>query len=184
MAWPGKGKSRFAVQFNAHLTQGALLSALAGAAAVPTLDGPLIIDLADIIYSTTADPEQLFAEAAGLGAIVPYFMADDPCYSFLRLEPDGTVIEAAEKRAPWFIFAQTNKDRQARAKIMQCVRHRHIKDEKTVGIGKLYQATNVSGKTIRLDVECLRCCGTMRSVREQKIHKRHRRVVGRIMGDD
>jgi hypothetical protein len=81
-----------------HLSQGALLSALAGAAAVATLDGPLIIDLADIIYDSEADPERLFAQANNLGAIVPHFTADDPCYSYLRLGPDGAVIEAAEKR--------------------------------------------------------------------------------------
>lgn len=81
-----------------HLSQGALLSALAGAAAVATLQGPLIIDLADIIYSTDMDPERMFAAAADLGAIVPCFMADDPCYSYVRMDVDGTVMEAAEKR--------------------------------------------------------------------------------------
>jgi hypothetical protein len=82
-----------------HLSQGALLSAFAGAAAVTALDDPLIIDLADIIYETNADPERIFTQAPDLGAIVPYFTADDPCYSFLRLGPDGFVMEAAEKRA-------------------------------------------------------------------------------------
>jgi hypothetical protein len=81
-----------------HLSRGALLSALAGAAAADTFDSPLIIDLADIIYSSDAAMERLFGGGAAPGAIVPCFTADDPCYSFLRLGPDGFVIESAEKR--------------------------------------------------------------------------------------
>lgn len=81
-----------------HLTQGALLSAIAGSAAVAALHDPLIIDLADIIYDSNADVGHIFAQNTDLGAIVPYFMADDPCYSYLRIGPHGDVIEAAEKR--------------------------------------------------------------------------------------
>jgi len=81
-----------------HLSQGALLSAFAGAAAVTALHDPLIIDLADIVYDCKTDMPDLFAQAPDLGAIVPTFSADDPCYSYLRLGPDSSVIEAAEKR--------------------------------------------------------------------------------------
>lgn len=80
------------------LSQGALLSVFAGAAAVTAFAAPLIIDLADIVYDSDADLLGQFAQAPALGAIVPTFTADDPCYSYLRLGPDGDVVEAAEKR--------------------------------------------------------------------------------------
>jgi hypothetical protein len=81
-----------------HLTQGALLSVLAGAAAVTAWDAPLVIDLADIVYDCDVDVAGLFTQAPDLGAIVPTFTADDPCYSYLRLGPDGGVTVAAEKQ--------------------------------------------------------------------------------------
>jgi hypothetical protein len=81
-----------------HLSRGALLSALAGTGAISALNDPLIIDLADIIYDCRADIAKIFAQSSKLAAIVPSFIADDPCFSYLRLGSDGSVIEAAEKR--------------------------------------------------------------------------------------
>ena len=80
-----------------HLSGGAVLSALAGAALV-RLDEPLIVDLADIVYEADADIEAMFAADASAGAIVPCFEASDPCYSYLALAPDGSVSFAAEKK--------------------------------------------------------------------------------------
>jgi hypothetical protein len=80
-----------------QLTKGALLSALAGAAAITKLDEPLIIDLADILYDCDLDIEQRFASDPSTGAIATYFDADDACYSYFTFAPDGTVKFAAEK---------------------------------------------------------------------------------------
>lgn len=78
-----------------HLSGGAVLSALAGAA-LAELDEPLIVDLADILYEADGDIAAMFA--AGVGAVVPCFEASDPCYSYLALAADGSVASAAEKK--------------------------------------------------------------------------------------
>jgi hypothetical protein len=80
-----------------QLTKGALLSALAGAAAVTALNEPLIIDLADILYDADMDIEKLFSADPTAGAIATYFDADDACYSYFTWADDGTVAFAAEK---------------------------------------------------------------------------------------
>ncbi|MDR3527149.1 MAG: hypothetical protein P4L57_07690 [Rhizomicrobium sp.] len=80
------------------LTKGALLSALAGAATITKLDEPLIIDLADILYDAEMDIEAQFGADPSLGALVPYFEADDPCYSYFRLDAEGFMAFAAEKQ--------------------------------------------------------------------------------------
>jgi hypothetical protein len=79
-------------------TQGAILSALAGAALVSELDAPLIVDLADIIYEADTDIAASFADDPSLGALVPYFEANDACYSYLTFKSDGFVAFAAEKK--------------------------------------------------------------------------------------
>jgi hypothetical protein len=81
-----------------HLTRGALLSALAGSAAVTALDEPLIIDLADILYDVDSNVEACFATQRSAGAIATYFEASDDCYSYLVFGPDGSVVSAAEKK--------------------------------------------------------------------------------------
>jgi hypothetical protein len=81
-----------------QLTKGALLSALAGAAAITELDEPLIVDLADILYDADMDIEECFAADPSAGAIATYFDADDACYSYFTFAPDGSVDFAAEKK--------------------------------------------------------------------------------------
>ncbi|HEY1837327.1 MAG TPA: hypothetical protein VGG36_06700 [Rhizomicrobium sp.] len=81
-----------------QLTKGALLSALAGTAAVTALDEPLIVDLADILYDADVDIEGRFAAEPSAGALVTYFDADDACYSYFTFAADGSVDFAAEKK--------------------------------------------------------------------------------------
>lgn len=89
--WPGCRIVRLS-----HATGGALFSAMAGIAAIADTDEPVIIDLADILFD--CGNEDLTALIAGdVGAVVPCFSSDEPCYSYLRME-DGNVVEAAEKR--------------------------------------------------------------------------------------
>ena len=78
------------------ITDGALLSALAGVAVLPASAGPLIIDLADILFTGGPSAEALTAWPDDLGALVPWFASDDPGYSYLRCD-DDLVLEAAEK---------------------------------------------------------------------------------------
>lgn len=79
------------------LTDGALLSALAGAAVLPASAGPLIIDLADILFTGGPSIEDLRCWPRDLGGLVPWFPSDDPGYSYLRCEGDE-ILEAVEKR--------------------------------------------------------------------------------------
>jgi hypothetical protein len=80
-----------------HLTGGAMLSALAGAALLPVDAGPLVVDLADILFSGGPADTDLTNWPVGVGGMVPWFHSDDPRYSYLRCEGDS-VLETAEKR--------------------------------------------------------------------------------------
>lgn len=78
-------------------TQGAAMSAAAGVVAqAGQVDGPLIVDLADILYSCPEDP--LAVPWVDTGGVALTFDSDDPRYSYLRTDENGRVVEAAEKR--------------------------------------------------------------------------------------
>ena len=77
-----------------QLTQGALLTVVAGLAMVGD-DEPVIVDLADILFSE--GPQDPAADLGlNVGAIVPVFRSTSSAYSYLRSE-NGAVVEAAEK---------------------------------------------------------------------------------------
>lgn len=85
--------------FLSRFTAGAALSTLAGAAVQMGADNrPLLVDLADIIYTTDLDPARHFHENPGDGGIALTFASSNPIYSYLRRNADGVVVEAAEKR--------------------------------------------------------------------------------------
>ena len=86
------------VTFLSRYTRGAALSALAGMASGAGWREPLIVDLADILYSTTLDPAARLAAAPQCGGIALTFKSENPAYSYLRLDAFGTFVEAAEKR--------------------------------------------------------------------------------------
>lgn len=73
-----------------------MLTALAGVAMLSDDDEAVVIDLADILFSTgPTDPEAMLH--GRVGAMIPCFISNEPCYSYLRKEA-GRVVEAAEKR--------------------------------------------------------------------------------------
>lgn len=84
--------------FLSGFTCGAALSALAGLSMVAEYEGPICIDLVDIIYSCSYDPISMFEQNSMLGAIVPTFDSDSPAYSYLELNSKGHAVRAAEKR--------------------------------------------------------------------------------------
>lgn len=86
------------VVFLSHPTRGAAISALAGVAASCGAGEPIIIDLADILYTSSLSPCQVFARNPDCGGIALTFQSDAPEYSYLRSDADGRFIEAAEKR--------------------------------------------------------------------------------------
>ncbi len=84
--------------FLGQYSMGAALSALAGVATSGADEGPLIIDLADILYVSDLKPRAVFSRDSKCGAIALAFQSTSPSYSYLRLDQDGRVVEAAEKR--------------------------------------------------------------------------------------
>lgn len=86
------------VTFLSHSTRGAALTALAGMASSIDIIEPIIVDLADILYVSNLDPAAMFKENPNCGGIALTFPSNDPAYSYLRLDAQGTIVEAAEKR--------------------------------------------------------------------------------------
>lgn len=85
--------------FVSDYTRGAALSAGAGVVAQggPTR-GPVIVDLADILYSCGSDPSTAFKKNTRCGGVGLVFDSDSPFYSYLRTDATGAFVEAAEKR--------------------------------------------------------------------------------------
>lgn len=79
-------------------TLGAALSSLAGVALASASDGPLIVDLADILYTASIDPETAFAADRRCGGIALTFPSTSPAYSYLRVDDANRFVEAAEKK--------------------------------------------------------------------------------------
>ncbi len=84
--------------FLGQYSMGAALSALAGVALSGADEGPLIVDLADILYVSDLVPRDVFSRDPGCGAIALAFQSTSPSYSYLRIDQDGRVVEAAEKQ--------------------------------------------------------------------------------------
>lgn len=85
--------------FMSHFSAGAALSCLAGAALqLDASNGPIMLDLADILYSTDADPSRHFAQNRDHGGLALTFQSSNPIYSYLRKNEHGLVVEAAEKK--------------------------------------------------------------------------------------
>lgn len=87
-----------AVVFLSRYTNGAALTALSGVALGSENDGPLIIDLADILYDCDIDPNAVFNAHPDCGGIALCFESDWQGYSYLRLDEEDRFVEAAEKR--------------------------------------------------------------------------------------
>lgn len=79
------------------LSLGAPLSALAGIALSKNQNQPVIIDLADIAFDLSWNPIEYFEKNLQVDAVVPYFISQDPKFSYLRLN-GPTVLEAREKQ--------------------------------------------------------------------------------------
>ncbi len=86
------------VTFISRYTRGAALSALAGMASAENIDAPIIVDLADIMYTSSLDPAAVFYENPDCGAIALTFKSNDPAYSYIKLDAFGCFVEAAEKQ--------------------------------------------------------------------------------------
>lgn len=74
------------------------MSALAGLSVLDEFCQPLIIDLADIIYKSDLNIQQVLQADSSIGGIALAFESDSPQYSYLANDSNGRVVEAAEKR--------------------------------------------------------------------------------------
>jgi len=79
------------------LTQGALLSALAGTALITDFQAPICVDLVDILYDCDQSPLQCFSNDKNLYGVIPCFSSSNEKYSYLKIEKEE-VIETVEKR--------------------------------------------------------------------------------------
>jgi len=86
------------VVFLSSFTRGAACSALAGVACQRDPHTPLIVDLADILYSSNLNVVDRLRGSSRCGALALTFHSTSPVYSFLRLDRTGRVVEAAEKK--------------------------------------------------------------------------------------
>jgi hypothetical protein len=83
--------------FLGDFTGGAAYTVLAGLA-FGDGDGPICIDLADILFTDSADPVRAFREDSSLGGLLLTFPSSNPAYSYARCGDAGRVLQTAEKR--------------------------------------------------------------------------------------
>jgi hypothetical protein len=142
------------VVFLSRYTNGAASSALTGVALTGAGRGPLIFDLADILFTEEDDPLLELAKL-NTGGVGLAFASDNPVYSYLRLGPDGTCVEAAEKRviSEWasagvYFFANSSTYLQALAYAMAWPERHTFKDQ--FFLCPLFNGVVASGQRVRL----------------------------------
>jgi len=86
------------VIFLSSFTRGAACSAMAGVACQRNPQTPLIVDLADIFYTSTLNVEDRLKQSVCCGGLALTFRSANPLYSYLRTDEFGRVVEAAEKK--------------------------------------------------------------------------------------
>ena len=84
--------------FLSTATRGAACSALVGVACRSEQHQPLVVDLADIFYSSSLDVITRLERSPSCGGLALAFKSANPLYSYLRCEQENKVVEAAEKR--------------------------------------------------------------------------------------
>ena len=85
------------ITFISSYTRGAALSTLAGLSTGKDVGEPIIVDLADVLYTSALDPKLVFQSNPDCGGIALTFHADNPRYSYLSLDASGDFENAAEK---------------------------------------------------------------------------------------
>jgi len=84
--------------FLSKLTRGAACSALVGVACRTEQRQPVIVDLADIFYTSQLDVCARLKDLPSCGGLALAFESSNPHYSYLCCDQSGKVVEAAEKR--------------------------------------------------------------------------------------
>lgn len=86
------------VVFLSRFSRGAACSTLAGVSVREEFQRPLIVDLADILYSSVLSVEARIHASSQCGGIALTFPSENVQYSYLRCDNSGRVVEAAEKK--------------------------------------------------------------------------------------
>ena len=86
------------LSFISRYSRGAAISALTAMSAFRDFSLPLVVDLADIVYSSNFDYESCFCSDSTIGGIAPVFKSNRACYSYLLCDSSGDLVYAAEKR--------------------------------------------------------------------------------------
>ncbi len=79
------------------LTKGALMTSLAGTSLINDFSDPIIIDLVDILFSGDLNPVEIFNNDENVAGILPYFISDNPKYSYLEIDDNSNVLRTREK---------------------------------------------------------------------------------------
>jgi len=85
------------VTFISQQAQGAALSVLGGLCMVQQNEEPILVDLADIIYETDANPKEILESKDKIGAVAFTFLSTSSEYSYLSFDKDNKFVEAREK---------------------------------------------------------------------------------------
>ena len=85
------------VIYLSQFTRGAACSSIAGVSVVSDFTSPLIIDLADISYSTKLNVKYFFKNHVDCGVIALTFDSNSPIYSYLKFNDSSDFIESIEK---------------------------------------------------------------------------------------
>lgn len=101
--------------FYSNYTQGAALTCLGAVPMIQNNTSPLIIDLADIFYTSEFDILKVFESDSSVQSVVPYFNSNNKFYSYFEFNDDGMVIDVEEKNlisknasAGTYIFRNSN----------------------------------------------------------------------------
>lgn len=91
--WYGDARTVFLSSF----TRGAALTVLAGCGLIENMAEPICFDLADIMFNSAIDMDEVFSDPA-VGGVALSFPSQKPIYSYIRRDENGVVVETAEKR--------------------------------------------------------------------------------------
>ena len=144
------------VTFMSDYTRGAALSSLAGMASVISFDTPVIVDLADILYTCKDGLLDIFDTNPDCGGIALTFKSDNPAYSYLSTDSSGIFVEAAEKRvisknasAGTYLFSKLPVFLRALAFGLENPKTHTFRD--LFFVCPLYNGVRDQGKTVRLE---------------------------------
>jgi hypothetical protein len=81
-----------------NLTQGALLSSLAGISLIIDYEEEIVVDLVDILFHSDFNPTAIFRIGQNISGIIPYFNSESSKYSYLEIDDNHNILSTREKK--------------------------------------------------------------------------------------